>query len=69
VQCEGRAVPARVSVDDTDTGLGCNTPRIHLAPGEHKVDVYFPEGDRTHSERVSVAVKAHSTYVRVKPPR
>jgi hypothetical protein len=55
-----------VLVDDTDTGLSCNTPRIYLAPGEHKVDVYFPGSGATHSERVNVAVQAHSTYVRVK---
>ncbi|HEY3354433.1 MAG TPA: protein kinase [Polyangia bacterium] len=63
VQCEGRA---RVSIDDTDIGLGCNTPRIYLAPGEHKVDVFFAAGDHTHTERVNVLVQAHSTYVRVK---
>ncbi len=61
-------MPARVSVDGVDTGLGCNTPRIYLAEGDHKVDVYFPAGDTTQSYTPSLAVKAHSTYVKAKPP-
>jgi hypothetical protein len=68
VQCEGRTAPARISIGGVDTGLGCNTPRIYLAPGEHKVDVYFPVGDVTLSFTPTVAIQAHSTYVRVKPP-
>jgi hypothetical protein len=68
VQCEGRVAPARVTIDDVDTGLGCNTPRIYLAPGPHKVDVYFPAADSTQSFTPNLVIQAHSTYVRVKPP-
>jgi hypothetical protein len=57
-----------VTIDDVDTGLGCNTPRIYLAPGEHEVQIYFPVGDVTQSYTPNVALQAHSTYVRAKPP-
>jgi hypothetical protein len=68
VQCDGRAAAARVIIDDIDTGLGCNTPRIYLAPGDHKVEVYFPEGDANQTFTPSLTVKEHSTYVRAKAP-
>jgi eukaryotic-like serine/threonine-protein kinase len=66
VQCPKKAA-GRVLVDDVDTGLGCNTPRIHLTTGQHKVEVYFAAGDRTRTSQVKLEVKARSTYVRVKP--